>query len=85
MISAQPLTPVKKQPTQSKMTAKQMLGEFYSDKKYLENVVKSEGTMLYNTAKCLLVCYLTCIFHQNRSFSLDCSLSICFLLFYLLF
>lgn len=50
ITAIQHLTTKKKKPTQmtpkSEKTTKQLLGEFYSDKKYLENLLKDEGTVL---------------------------------------
>lgn len=49
ITAIQHLTKEKKQQTQktpkSEKTTKQLLGEFYSDKKYLENLLKDEGTV----------------------------------------
>lgn len=50
ITAIQHLTTEKKKQTQktpkSEKTTKQLLGEFYSDKKYLENLLKDEGTVL---------------------------------------
>lgn len=50
IAAIQHLTTEKKQRTQktpkSEKTTKQLLGEFYSDKKYLEKLLNDEGTML---------------------------------------
>lgn len=62
--SAQPIAAIQNLATEEKQqsqktpksekTTKQLLGEFYSDKKYLENLLKDEGTMLYFFIFCLL-------------------------------
>lgn len=42
----------------SEKTTKQLLGEFYSDKKYLENLMKDEGTLLFVQiyTHCMFLC-----------------------------
>lgn len=51
ITAIQHLTKERKQQTpkipKSEKTTKQLLGLFYSDKKYLENLLKDEGTMLF--------------------------------------
>ncbi len=55
ITAIQHLTSQKKEQTKktpkSEKTTKQLLGEFYSDKKYLENLLKDEGTMLFHLFK----------------------------------
>lgn len=51
ITAIQHLTTERKQKAQktpkNEKTTKQMLGEFYSDKKYLENLLKDKGTVLF--------------------------------------
>lgn len=51
IAAIQNLTKQKKKTTQkipkSEKTTKQLLGEFYTDKKYLENLLKDEGTPFF--------------------------------------
>lgn len=52
ITAIQHLTTERKQKTQktpkNEKTTKQMLGEFYRDKKYLENLLKYKGTVLFH-------------------------------------
>lgn len=52
ITAIQHLTKERKQKTQktpkNEKTTKQLLGEFYSDKKYLENLLKDKGTVLFH-------------------------------------
>lgn len=74
IAAIQNLTKEKKQKTEktpkSEKTTKQLLGEFYSDKKYLENLMKDEGTLL------LFQIYTHCMFlYLKNSY-----IQVCFIL-----
>lgn len=61
IAAIQHLTTKKKQQTlktpKSEKTTKQLLGEFYSDKKYLENLLKDEGTVVFHLGHTIYIFY----------------------------